>query len=267
MPTLSYKLPISTYFNLLNNLSHTVLLIPSNFHTLPKANNWEGVKQIIWCQLSSVSNLISDPKVLATVLCDSLLALFYFQRATGCFNGHSSKTGTRMWKSLLRSHLCVLSGVGHEFKPWFLPFILGFENFPSSRGICCSKLSKTEIRTMWLKTQWLDADTGPRVCGMMDEMRQIHMDYRNPVEEKGWHSCSLSEREGWPCPLPWQTFIAFLGALHRGWSSFTMHRFAFSGYLLQKTKKRMFLITSKKKDICKCKGESGWTGYTCPWEV
>ena len=31
-------------------------------------------------------------------------------------------------------------------------------------------------------------------------------------------------------------------------------QFTLGGYLLQKTKERMLLITSKKKDICKCKG-------------
>ena len=41
-----------------------------------------------------------------------------------------------------------------------------------------------------------------------------------------------------------------------------MHRFVLGRYLLQKTKEKMLLITSKKKDICKCKGKSGWTGYT-----
>ena len=76
---------------------------------------------------------------------------------------------------------------------------------------------------------------------------------------------SLKTRAPWP--LPWQAFIAFLGTLHWGWSSFTMHRFALGGYLSQKTKERMLLITSKKKDICKYKGKSGWTGYTCPWKV
>ena len=30
------------------------------------------------------------------------------------------------------------------------------------------------------------------VRGVMDEMRQIPTDYRNPVEEKRWHSHSLS---------------------------------------------------------------------------
>ena len=34
-----------------------------------------------------------------------------------------------------------------------------------------------------------------------------------------------------------------------------MHRFALGGYFLQKTKERMLLITSKRKDICKCKGK------------
>ena len=41
-----------------------------------------------------------------------------------------------------------------------------------------------------------------------------------------------------------------------------MHGFDFGGYILQKTKERMLLITSKKKDICQCKGKSGGTGYT-----
>ena len=31
---------------------------------------------------------------------------------------------------------------------------------------------------------------------------------------------------------------------------------------LQKTKERVLLITSNRKDICKCKGKSGWTGYS-----
>ena len=90
--------------------------------------------------------------------------------------------------------------------------------------------------------------------------KQIHTDYRSPVEKKGWHSHSLSERG--PQPLPGQAFIAFLGTLHQGWSSFTMQSFTLGDYLLQITKEKMLLITSKKKDVCKCKGKSGWTGYT-----
>ena len=39
-------------------------------------------------------------------------------------------------------------------------------------------------------------------------------------------------------------------------------QFTLGGYLLQKTKERMLLNKSKKKDICKCKGKSGRTGYT-----
>ena len=125
--------------------------------------------------------------------------------------------------------------------------------------ICLSNFILQLMRTL--------AHSVHSVHSIMDETRQIHMDYRNPVEEKGWHGYSLSEREGWPHPLPGQTFIAFLGTLHWGWSSFTMHRFALGGYLLQKTKERMLLITLKKKDICKCKGKSGWIGHTHPWEV
>ena len=47
---------------------------------------------------------------------------------------------------------------------------------------------------------------------------QIHMDYRNPVEKKGQHGHSLSERgqegQGETGPLTGQTFIASLGTLH-----------------------------------------------------
>ena len=71
------------------------------------------------------------------------------------------------------------------------------------------------------------------------------MDYRSPVEKKQWHGHSLSERG--PRLLPGQAFIAFLGTLHRGWFSFTMHRFAVGDYLLQTTKERMLLITSKER--------------------
>ena len=56
--------------------------------------------------------------------------------------------------------------------------------------------------------------------------------------------------------LPGQAFIAFLGTLHLGWSSFTMHRFAVGDYLLQTTKDRILLITSKRR-MLQLKGESG----------
>ena len=41
-----------------------------------------------------------------------------------------------------------------------------------------------------------------------------------------------------------------------------MHRFTLGGYLLQITKEMMLLFASKKKDVCKCKGKSGWADYT-----
>ena len=40
-----------------------------------------------------------------------------------------------------------------------------------------------------------------------------------------------------------------------------MHRFAVGDYLLQITKEKMFLITSKRR-MLQIKGKSGWTGYT-----
>ena len=57
-----------------------------------------------------------------------------------------------------------------------------------------------------------------------------------------------------PRHLSGLAFIVFLGTLHQGWSSFTMHRLVLGGYLLQTTKERMSLITSKK-NICNVKGK------------
>ena len=88
-------------------------------------------------------------------------------------------------------------------------------------------------------------------CGCDD---QIHKDYRSPVEKKGWHGRSLSERG--PRPLPGQALIAFLGILHGEWSLFTMHRFALGDYLSKITKERMLLTTSNRK-MLQIKGKSG----------
>ena len=107
-----------------------------------------------------------------------------------------------------------------------------------------------------------DADHGIRVLWLQ---RTNSHGILSPVAEKGRQGHSLKRRA--PGPLPWQAFIAFLDTLHWGWSSFTMHRSALGGNLLQKTKERMLLMSSKRTDICKCKGKSGWTGYTRPWKV
>ena len=77
---------------------------------------------------------------------------------------------------------------------------------------------------------------------------------------------SLSQGES-ALTLALTGFYSFLGTLHGGWSSFAMHRFTLGGYLLQTTTERMLPNTSKMKDICKCKGKSGWIGYTHPWKV
>ena len=89
------------------------------------------------------------------------------------------------------------------------------------------------------------------------------------MEKKGRHGRSLGQRggEGWreprrePTPA-WTGFYCFSRHITSRMVLFTMHRFVLGGYLLQKTKERIFLSISKKKDICKCKGDSGWTSYT-----
>ena len=55
-------------------------------------------------------------------------------------------------------------------------------------------------------------------------------------------------------------FYCFSGHITSRMVSFTMHRFVLGGYLLQTTKERMSLNTSKK-DICNVKGEMVQTSY------
>ena len=43
-----------------------------------------------------------------------------------------------------------------------------------------------------------------------------------------------------------------------------MHRFALGGYILQKTKERMLLVTSRKKDICGENQDGGVGRHTAP---
>ena len=58
-----------------------------------------------------------------------------------------------------------------------------------------------------------------------------------------------------------QDFIAFLGTLRWGWSSFAVHRFSPGDGLLQTSKGRMLLITSKRR-LLQLQGESSRTGDT-----
>ena len=108
----------------------------------------------------------------------------------------------------------------------------------------------------WLHGYWIsDADTARSVCGVRAETRQIHKDYRVLWRKRdGMATLSRGELHADPCL---ERLLLLFWAHFRGWSSFTTHRFALGGYLLQKTKERMLLITSKRKDICKCKGKSG----------
>ena len=79
------------------------------------------------------------------------------------------------------------------------------------------------------------------------EMRQIHMDYRVLWRKRDG---PLSQRES-ALTLALTGFYCFSGHIALRMVLIRMHRFALGGYLLQKTKERMLLITLKKKDICK----------------
>ena len=71
---------------------------------------------------------------------------------------------------------------------------------------------------------------------------------------------SPREKELTPPSPPGQAFIVFLGTLHGGWSSFTMHRFTTGDCLLRTTKDRTLLITSKRR-MLQLKGETAHTPF------
>ena len=107
------------------------------------------------------------------------------------------------------------------------------------------------IRLLW--QQWTNTHGLQKSCG------EKGMAWPLSKWERGREGQREPKRES--LPPPGQAFIAFLGTLHWGWSSFTMHRFTVGDYLLQTTKDRMLLITSKRR-MLQLKGESGWTGHT-----
>ena len=88
------------------------------------------------------------------------------------------------------------------------------------------------IRVLWL--QWANSHGLQKSCG---------------EKGMGWplSEWERAKRAREPCPMSEQAFIAFLDTLHGGWSSFTMDRLAVGDYLLQITKERMLLITSKRR--------------------
>ena len=142
-----------------------------------------------------------------------------------------------------------------------------------------SKKNEERLRNIWdnftHSNVWITGvPKGEEWCGLWPAVSMVlWMRWTNSCGlqqscgEKGQHGHSL--REGMRArqspqkaqPLPGQAFIAFLGTLHWGWSSFNMHRFTVGDCLLQTTKDRMLLITSKRR-MLQIKGESGWTGYT-----
>ena len=100
------------------------------------------------------------------------------------------------------------------------------------------------VCVLWL--QWTNSQGLQKSCG---------------EKETAWLPSKREKGQEGLRPLPGQAFIDFLGTLHPGWSSFTMHRFLVGDYFLRITKERMFLITSKRR-MLQLKGESGLTGYT-----
>ena len=106
--------------------------------------------------------------------------------------------------------------------------------------------------------------TGSEGCGFNG---QIHMDYwvlwrkRDGTATLPRGEClrvpqPLSQEESAPT-LALTGFYCFSG--HITLRMVLIYYVQIRFWRLQKTKERMLLITSKRKDICKCKGKRGWT--------
>ena len=111
------------------------------------------------------------------------------------------------------------------------------------------------------KPSWqsTDVDPDPRGPCLVAAMNKFTWTTKS-CGEKGL-AWLLSKWERGPWRLPGQAFIAFLGTLHGGRSSCDKHRFPVGDCLLQITKERTLLITSKRR-MLQIKGKSGWIGYT-----
>ena len=60
--------------------------------------------------------------------------------------------------------------------------------------------------------------------------------------------------------MPGQAFIAFLGTLHRRWSSFTIHRFNLGDYLFTDNKGKNVANYVKEKGYLQMQGEK-WLNW------
>ena len=74
----------------------------------------------------------------------------------------------------------------------------------------------SRVHVLWLR--WTNSHRLHKSCG------EKGVAWPLSKWERGWEGQRAQ-------PLPGQAFIAFLGILHRGWSSFTMHRFAVGDWL------------------------------------
>ena len=92
------------------------------------------------------------------------------------------------------------------------------------------------------------------VRGVVDEMRQIHTDYR-VLWRKRDDMATLSRGDATTLSLT--DFYWLSNGIHQRRFSFIMLRSALGNYFLQITKERVLLITSyrlTRKKCCKCKG-------------
>ena len=112
---------------------------------------------------------------------------------------------------------------------------------------------------------WVWSDSGQQCLQCCGCDKQIHTDYWNPVEKKGWHGHSLRERM--PQPLPGQALL-LSNSIHTSKKVFIHYaQVCFRWLLLTGNKGKdvadYFLQINKEKMLqMQGNNKSDWSGYT-----
>ena len=115
----------------------------------------------------------------------------------------------------------------------------------------------------WCRSQPM---AGPVCCGSNGQIQTDYQVLWRKRDSRGLN-CTVTLSRGQRPTLTLTGFYCFSGHITLRMVLIYYAQVHFRWLPLQKTKERMLLITSKRKDIYKCKGKSSWTGYTPPWEV
>ena len=112
------------------------------------------------------------------------------------------RLSTFMVESIRFSMKTIISSANSDSFTSSIPIWIPFISFSclitvartSNTMLNTSGESEHPILSLMLVRKWCRLWSAVSV-GVVDEMKQIHTDYRSPVEKKGWHGHSLKGRE------------------------------------------------------------------------